>query len=308
MTTPDVPRRARVSVIIPTYDRTQFLEEALRSVLGQSWPVHEILLVDDGSGAEHAREAERLAGISDRVEFHRLDAHRGVAAARNRGLDLASGDYVLFLDDDDLLAPHMFERSLVLLEADPSLDAVVCDSSLLCMPDSAPAFRIRQSRRGAIERQPFYTILRRSFPVNSCLVRRASIGSLRFPEDLPYGEDQYFWLAFCRRSPRVVMRGEADAIVRRHALNTTRSRAAARRGVRPLYHKLLAERLADRAEEYVLIHLKLAYCEIMNGSVAGLSHLARAFRHPLLSLRELAHFGTRAFDDPRGFARHYFFT
>lgn len=297
--------RARVTVIIPTYNRPRFLEEALRSVLSQTRPVHQILLVDDGSAAENARAAQRLAGMSDRIEFHRLAAHRGAAAARNRGLDLASGDYVLFLDDDDLLDRRMIERSLAVLEADPSLDAVVCDSMLLCMPDSAPTFRIRRFPPGSIERQPFSTILRRGFPINSCLVRRGSIGPLRFPEDLTHGEDQYFWFALCRQGRRFAARPEADALVRRHGLNTTRSRKLARRAVRALHRKLLAERMADRREDHVVILLKLAYCECMCGSVAALLHLARAFRHPLLSLREIVSFGSRASADPRGFVRHY---
>ena len=300
-----MPRRARVSVIIPTYERTRYLEEALRSVLAQSWPVHQILLVDDCSGAEERREAERLAGISDRIEFHRLAAHRGAAAARNLGLDLASGDYVLFLDDDDLLTPKTIERSLALLEADASLDAVVCDSALLCMPDGAPTFRIRRSPQGSMERRPFSAILRRGFPINSCLIRRAAIGSLRFPEELTHGEDQYFWLALSHQGRRFAARAEADAIVRRHALNTTRSRAVGRRQVPACYHRLLAERMVVRTEDYVVVLLKLAYCECLSGRMAGFVYLARAFRHPLVSLREIAAFGSRAFDDPRGFVRHY---
>ena len=301
-----VSQRGRVSVIIPTYERTCYLEEALRSVLAQSWPVHQILLIDDGSRPEKRREAERLAGISDRIDFQPLPAHRGAAAARNRGLDLATGDYVLFLDDDDLLAPSMIERSVSQLEANPDVDAVVCDSQVICMPDGGPAFRIPPSPARAIERNPFGAILRRGFPIHSCLIRRASVESFRFPEQLAFGEDIYFWLALCRHGRRFTAREEADAIVRRHALNTTRSRATMRREARALYHRLFADDMVVGKEERVVIQLKLAYCEIMSGRATGLSHLASAVRHPWISLRETARFGARVFGDPRGFARHYF--
>lgn len=301
-----IPPRGRVSVIIPTYERTGYLEEALRSVLAQSRPVHQILLIDDGSRPEKCREAEQLAGISDRIEFHVLTTHRGAAAARNRGLDLATGEYVLFLDDDDLVSPWMIERSVGRLEADPHLDAVVCDSRLLCMPDSGPEFRIPPSPAGAIERNPFGAILRRGFPIHSCLIRRASIESLRFPEELAFGEDIYFWLALCRHGRRFAARDEADAIVRRHALNTTRSRAKLRRENRALYHRLFADDMVVGTEERIVVQLKLAYCEIMSGRATGLSHLASTARHPWISLREIAGFGARVFGDPRGFARHYF--
>ena len=295
---------ARVTVIIPTWERTIFLEEALRSVLAQTRPVHQILIVDDGSGAAARHEAERLAGLSDRIECHCLPEHRGAAAARNWGLDLASGDYVLFLDDDDWLHPCMVESSLALLESDASLDVVVCHHTLFCTSQGAPGFWLPSPLPEAMERRPFSTLLRCSAPVNTYLIRRASIGAVRFPEDLAYGEDVYFRLALCRYGLRFAARRERHAMVRRHGRNVTRSETARHHEVRKMYRRLLAEQMVDRRDDYVLLQLKLAYCEWKCGNAAWLSHLGRACRHPLLLLGEFAAVAVRALHDPRGFLRH----
>jgi glycosyltransferase involved in cell wall biosynthesis len=96
-----------VTVAVPTHDRTLFLEEALRWVLNQTHPVHEILLVDDGSPEAPREEARRLTEVSERIRFLALTTHSGASAARNAELDQVAGDFGLFLDDDDLLHPRM---------------------------------------------------------------------------------------------------------------------------------------------------------------------------------------------------------
>jgi hypothetical protein len=104
---PILPERAEtalVSVIIPTYNRVELLGEAVQSCLDQTWPSIEVIIVDDGStDGTDAFVAERLAGPwSGRVQYYKQE-NAGASAARNRGLELARGEYVQFLDSDDLL-------------------------------------------------------------------------------------------------------------------------------------------------------------------------------------------------------------
>ena len=93
-----------ISVIIPTFNRALFLGEAIRSVLDQEYFVQngpssfELLVIDDGS-TDATREIVRSFGDDLKYVFQQ---HRGVSAARNRGLELARGDYIAFLDSDDL--------------------------------------------------------------------------------------------------------------------------------------------------------------------------------------------------------------
>ncbi|MEM7624105.1 MAG: glycosyltransferase family 2 protein [Planctomycetota bacterium] len=91
----------RFSVIIPVFNRGRLVQEAIESVLAQSHADYELIVVDDGSTDD---TPQRLEHFADRVRVLRQD-NAGVSAARNRGADEARGDYLLFLDSDDLWFP-----------------------------------------------------------------------------------------------------------------------------------------------------------------------------------------------------------
>lgn len=92
-----------VSVVISTFDRARFLEQALWTALGQRDVDHEVIVVDNGSTDE---TAALLAGIDDhRLRVHRNEVSLGSVGGRNTGLEMARGDWVGCLDDDDLWAP-----------------------------------------------------------------------------------------------------------------------------------------------------------------------------------------------------------
>lgn len=92
----------RFSVVITCYNQRSFIGEAVESALAQDYADKEIIVVDDGSTDGSTR---LLEGYSDRVTVHLLKANQGAFCARNTGVALAQGDYVLFLDGDDLLLP-----------------------------------------------------------------------------------------------------------------------------------------------------------------------------------------------------------
>ena len=105
----------RVSVIIPTYNRATLVCKAIDSVLEQTFGDHEILVIDDGStdGTESA-----VAGYGQRVRYFWQD-NRGMSAARNRGIDLARGEYLALLDSDDLWMPFKLELMVSVLDRFP---------------------------------------------------------------------------------------------------------------------------------------------------------------------------------------------
>jgi glycosyltransferase involved in cell wall biosynthesis len=109
------------SVIIPTYGRPHFLEDAVRSVLNQSVQDVEIVVVDDAS----PRPVELLTP-DPRVRVIRRGVNGGPAAGRNSGLDVAAGSYITFLDDDDTFVPERLEFAL---DGLTSADVTVCFSS-----------------------------------------------------------------------------------------------------------------------------------------------------------------------------------
>lgn len=105
----------RVSVIIPTYNYGRFLAESIDSVLAQTLPAHEVIVVDDGSTDDTPAVAARFGG---RIVYHR-QANRGVSAARNLGIDRATGDWLAFLDADDMWEPVKLERVASVCRSQP---------------------------------------------------------------------------------------------------------------------------------------------------------------------------------------------
>ncbi len=110
----------RVTVIIPSYNRAHYLPLAVGSILAQTHPVFEIIIVDDGS-TDDTSEIIKLYG--DKVRFYK-QGHQGVSAARSYGLSLARGDVIAWLDADDEWEPEFLSAVVPLLEADSSLDGV----------------------------------------------------------------------------------------------------------------------------------------------------------------------------------------
>src|SRR5215510_4129929 len=103
-----------VSVVIPVYDREDYLGDAVDSVLAQTFPSFEIVVVDDGSTD---RSAEIVRAHRDpRVRLICHPHNRGISAARNTGVDAARGDYVAFLDSDDVAYPDRLARQVAFLD------------------------------------------------------------------------------------------------------------------------------------------------------------------------------------------------
>ena len=109
-----------ISAVVTTYNQSAFLQEALASILSQTLPPDEILVVDDGSTDN---TAEVMAGWSDRVTYHR-QANAGVSAARNLGWRLAKGTWIAYLDDDDLWLPERLQIQVDWIREHPETTAV----------------------------------------------------------------------------------------------------------------------------------------------------------------------------------------
>ena len=108
----------RVSVIIPTYNRADLLGDAIGSVLAQSYQDFELIVADDGS-TDHTAEimAEAIASYGSRIRYLVLP-HRGQPAApRNSALAVATGEYISFLDSDDLYLPNKLALQVPVLAA-----------------------------------------------------------------------------------------------------------------------------------------------------------------------------------------------
>lgn len=115
----------RVTVLIPTYNAAAYLTETLESVCTQTFRDVELLIVDDGSRDDTLAMARRF---ESRITLRIIEqANAGPAAARNNGIRQAQGEYVAFIDSDDLMMPHRLASQVALFDADPALGLVHTD-------------------------------------------------------------------------------------------------------------------------------------------------------------------------------------
>ncbi len=216
-----------VSVIIPTYERAGVLGRAIDSVLGQTRPAEELLVVDDGS---EDRTAELVASYPG-VRYERI-AHRGVSAARNRGIALATGVWLAFLDSDDEWLPAKLAEQLAALESSP--EHRVCHTGEVWIRGGR---RVNPRRH---HRKHGGWIFRHCLPLcaispSSVLVHRSVFDEVgTFDEAFPACEDYDLWLRVASRYPvlyvdRPMLRkygGHEDQLSRRvPALDRYRIRA-----------------------------------------------------------------------------------
>ena len=129
----DKKMKPLVSVIIPTYKRSKSLNRAIESVQNQTYPNIEIIVVDDnGKGTEYQKETEKSLEeyiITGRIKYIPHDINRNGSAARNTGFEHSKGEYINFLDDDDVFLPEKIERQVEVLEnSDEKFGATYCNS------------------------------------------------------------------------------------------------------------------------------------------------------------------------------------
>ena len=116
-----------VSIIVPFFNAAPFFSEAIESVRAQTYDAWELLLVDDGSSDGSTEIAQRYAGrYPEKIRYlsHEGRQNRGKSTTRNLGLGQAQGDYVTFLDADDLFLPDKLARQVGLLHAQPTAGMV----------------------------------------------------------------------------------------------------------------------------------------------------------------------------------------
>lgn len=116
----------RVSVIIPTFNYGHFLPSTLDSVISQPFPELEIVVVDDGStDATH----QVLEPYRQNIKYV-FQENTGLSAARNKGIENSTGEFILFLDADDLLGPNLIQKQTAFLRKNPHIDICVCENKL----------------------------------------------------------------------------------------------------------------------------------------------------------------------------------
>ncbi len=188
-----------VSVIIPTYNRGWILKEAIDSVLAQDFLDFELIVVDDGS---NDNTPDILEAYQEDIIIVRQN-NKGVSAARNRGIASASGDFIAFLDSDDLWLPEKLSRQVEFFNSNP--DAMICQTEEIWIRNGV---RVNPKKR-----HKKFSGMIFEHSLSLCLVSPSAVMIKKslfeevglFDESLPACEDYDLWLRISCRYPVYLM-------------------------------------------------------------------------------------------------------
>jgi glycosyltransferase involved in cell wall biosynthesis len=176
-----------VSVIIPTYNRGWCLEEALVSVLSQTYERYELIVVDDGSTDDTGKRLSRYEGVTVITQ-----TNRGVSAARNKGIALSKGELIAFLDSDDFWLPEKLSAQVRFFQENP--EALICQTQETWIRNSRriyPQNRHRKQSGHFFERSLELCLVSPS----AVMIRKRLFEAVgMFDESLPACEDYDLWL------------------------------------------------------------------------------------------------------------------
>jgi glycosyltransferase involved in cell wall biosynthesis len=188
-----------VSVIIPTYNRIQYVQLAIDSALAQSYPNCEVVVVDDGSTDGTGKTLRDRYG--DRIRYFYQD-NQGESAARNEAIRQSSGEFIALLDSDDVWLPAKLEQQLALFEANPELGLVSCHVTRINeQGDVVSRGTLHPEQTSGIV--PVEVILTDS-PVHASTItvrRNHILTEGGFDETITYGEDWDFCLRIAAKYP-----------------------------------------------------------------------------------------------------------
>lgn len=183
-----------VSIIIPTYKRTDYLKLTLESIQQQTFQKFEIVVVDDGSPND---ENQKLCDSFDKVKYIKISNSGGPSKPRNIGIEQSKGKYIAFVDDDDLWLPNKLEKQIEILERNPDFGIVhgccnVIDENGLLQNRIIGRPGTPEIKHGDVSMRMIgnWTVM-----MPTSFVRREVIDEVGFfnEEMPPAGEDMEFW-------------------------------------------------------------------------------------------------------------------
>jgi glycosyltransferase involved in cell wall biosynthesis len=252
----------QITVVIATYNRAAYLRQAIESVLVQSFPDFELLVIDDGS----VDSTTEVVAAFDDARIHYIHQHNaGRSVARNHGLALAQGDYIAFLDDDDLYLPHKLEYQLQFLLRHPDVDCV--GSEMQTMDANGKIVEAKEQRQ--IPPRLDLASCLQACPLATCnvLIRKTAIEHMEtwFDPEMERAEDLDFFLRLILAGCRAEWLEKPVSINRSHSGNSQQDAVGYRVAYERLLNKLFSDStklpedvLNQKAELYAQYNLKSA--------------------------------------------------
>lgn len=212
-----------ISVIIPIYNTSDYIEECISSLLCQTYKSFEILLIDDGSTDNSAELCEKIAATDERIRFFKNENH-GVSFSRNFGIKQSRGEYIAFVDSDDIVSDDYLSVLLSTLE-DNSADMATVD--YCCFTTGEPLFTYGST---TVYKENLSTLFFTVTEGIACakLIKRALLedGRVCFNEELAVNEDLVFALECAKRASVIAVNNSRLYGYRRRAASAVQNTAS----------------------------------------------------------------------------------
>ena len=185
----------KISVMIPVYNSARFLQEAIESVLAQTYKDYEIIVIDDGS-TDNTKEV--LAPYCDRIRYI-YQQNQGASSARNKGIRYSQGEYIAFLDADDIWLPEKLHIQVDYLDNNQEI-ALIYSWALWVDVNGRPLNKRNRSNRSLPTGDIFNILFVRNFITpSSVMIRKRMLDTVGlFDESLTHAEDHELWLRIAR--------------------------------------------------------------------------------------------------------------
>lgn len=240
-----------ISVIVPCYNQVQFLSETLDSVLAQTYVHWECIIVNDGSTDNTAEIAQRYCAKDSRFRYVEKE-NGGLSSARNVGLKEAKGDYIQFLDSDDLLLENKFKQQLE-VAVNSGADVVVghhtmfCGDRNICFDNEWSTSEYILTNEGFLYGWGVDFVI----AIHSALFMRKFLYShnIRFNEKVKAREDWLFWCELTNKGAKFVEIPQCLALYRVHSSSMSSDNEKMLRALMDVsfvqYEKILSEKDRD---------------------------------------------------------------
>ena len=209
-------REPSVSVIVPAYQVAAYVGESMASIFAQTFTDYEVIVVNDGS-SDTDRLEQALEPYVDRIRYFRQE-NRGAAEARNHALRVATGEFVAFLDADDVWLPNYLEEQMAFLRHHPECDLVYADALLFGDPVYEGRTYMEFARSNG--KVTFSALLHAECNVitSGVVARRRSVADVGFFDpELRRGQDYDLWLRLVRAGAHLAYQRKVLLRRRMHA-------------------------------------------------------------------------------------------
>ncbi|QZK89618.1 glycosyltransferase [Flavobacterium sp. CHNK8] len=212
-----------ISIIVPCYNQAQYLDQALQSVLDQTYSNWECIIVNDGSSDETDTISKKWVGKDSRFKYINQE-NGGLSSARNAGLDVSRGSFIQFLDADDFLTNQKLEKSIFTFQTQDAT-LVLTDFKMfdLDVSKTSSPFCVLK-----LDYFNYNSILLNwdhlfSIPIHCGLFQSVFFQDFRFPLDLVAKEDWIMWLSLFKLQPKTIFIQEALVLYRLHEMSMTQN-------------------------------------------------------------------------------------